>query len=115
MLNTIVDCGGNMKVFMDDARETPQGWTRTYNIEDTKALLLTRKVTHLSLDNDLGSLDHTTEGYNVVDWLERQVFDDPTFPVPEMTVHSSNSSRILYMNQAIRKLEMIRRQQVGGS
>jgi hypothetical protein len=104
-----------MKVYMDDARDTPLGWTRTYNIEDTKALLATREVTHLSLDNDLGSEDWTTEGYNVVDWLEEQVYNDPTFPIPEMTVHSSNASRMRYMNQVIRKLEMIRQQQVGGS
>lgn len=103
-----------MKIYMDDARETPRGWHRTYNIEETKALLLTRQVSHLSLDNDLGSLDHTTEGYNVLDWLEEQVYNDPTFPIPEMTVHSSNASRAQYMRQVIRKLENIRQQQVGG-
>ena len=104
-----------MKVFMDDARETPEGWVRTYNVEETKNLLSTRLVTHLSLDNDLGSLDHTTEGYNVLNWLEEVVFDDPTFPIPEMQVHSSNASRAQSMRQTIRKLENIRQQQVGGS
>lgn len=103
-----------MKIFMDDARETPRGWHRTYNIEETKTLLLTRKVTHLSLDNDLGSENPDTEGYHVLDWLEEQVYHDPTFPIPEMTVHSSNLSRKLYMGQVIRKLEVIRQQQVGG-
>lgn len=103
-----------MKIYMDDARETPHGWHRTYNIEETKTLLLTRQVTHLSLDNDLGSLDYTTEGYNVLDWLEEQVYNDSTFPIPELFVHSSNASRAQYMRQVIGKLELIRRQQVGG-
>ncbi len=103
-----------MKIFMDDERVTPEGWERTYTVEETKEKLLTRKVTHLSLDNDLGSLDHTTEGYNVLDWLEEQVYNDPTFPVPEMTVHSANASRAQYMRLAIKKLENIRQQQIGG-
>lgn len=111
----MLGCGGNMKVFMDDARDTPEGWTRTYNIEETKGLLLTRQVTNLSLDNDLGSTDHTTEGYHVVDWLEELIHDDPTFPVPEVKVHSSNASRHVYMTQVIKKLELIRQQQMGGS
>ncbi len=104
-----------MKVFMDDARETPEGWVRTYNIEETKNLLSTRLVTHLSLDNDLGSTNPDTEGYHVLDWLEEVVYNDPTFPIPELAVHSSNLSRKLYMGQVIRKLEQIRQQQVGGS
>lgn len=113
-LNITLDCGGKMKLFMDDLRDTPSGWERTYTVEETKAVLLTRKVTHLSLDNDLGSLDHTTEGYNVLDWLEEQVYNDSTFPIPEMTVHSANASRAQYMRQVIRRLEQIRQQQVGG-
>jgi len=97
-----------MKVFMDDARETPKGWHRTYNIEETKAALMTRKVVALSLDNDLGSPDPTTEGHHVLSWLEEQVNDDPTFPIPDMRVHSSNAGRAPSMRQAIAKLERIR-------
>lgn len=103
-----------MKVFMDDRRATPDGWIRTYDIEITKTLLTTRKVTHLSLDNDLGSKDHKTEGFNVLNWLEEQVYDDPTFPIPEITVHSSNTSRASMMKVVAAKLEHIRQQQIGG-
>lgn len=103
-----------MKVFMDDERATPEGFTRTYNVADTKALLLTRQVSFLSLDNDLGSLDPATEGYQVLNWLEEEVFNDPTFPIPEMVVHSSNASRAMSMRQTIKKLELIRQQQIGG-
>lgn len=108
-------CGGKMKVFMDDERQTPEGWVRTYTVEETKNLLSTRMVTHLSLDNDLGSLDPKTEGFNVLNWLEEVVDDDKTFPIPEMQVHSSNASRAMSMRQTIARLEHIRQQQVGGS
>lgn len=104
-----------MKVFMDDARTTPEGWVRTYNIEETKNLLSTRLVTHLSLDNDLGSLDPKTEGFNVLNWLDELVDSDPTFPIPEIKVHSSNAGRAQSMRLAVGRLERIRQQQVGGS
>ena len=104
-----------MKVFMDDVREAPEGWTRTYNIEETKALLLTRQVISLSLDNDLGSLDPKTEGHHVLSFLEEVINDDMTFPIPVMTVHSSNAARAQSMSQTIKRLELIRQQQIGGS
>ncbi len=113
--NTIGLYGGNMKLYMDDERITPEGWERSYTVEETKEKLLTRTVTHLSLDNDLGSEDPKTEGYNVLNWLEEEVFHDPTFPIPIITVHSANAGRTPMMRMVAAKLEMIRQQQVGGS
>lgn len=101
-----------MKVFMDDLRETPREWTRTYTVEETKTLLLTRQVTHLSLDNDLG--EGLEEGYKVLDWLEEMVYNDTTFPIPVITVHSANATRVEYMKRTITHMEHIRQQQVGG-
>lgn len=94
-----------MKLFLDDERETPPGWTRVYTVAEAIAQLQTRAVTHLSCDNDLGSLDSTQEGYRVLDWLEETVFHDRTFPVPEITVHSSNASRVEYMQRAVRSIQ----------
>lgn len=102
-----------MKIYMDDARETPEGWTRTYTVEETIAALLTQKVTHLSLDNDLG--EGLQEGYKVLDWLEETVHGDMHFPMPEVHIHSSNSSRVAYMHAALKSIERIRQQQIGGS
>ncbi len=102
-----------IKVFMDDARETPHGWHRTYTVDETIAVLQTRTVTHLSLDNDLG--ENQPEGYKVLDWLEETVYNDTSFPMPEVTVHSSNASRVEYMHRTLRNIERIRQQQVGGS
>jgi len=102
-----------MRIYMDDARETPRGWTRTYTVEETIAVLETRTVTHLSLDNDLG--EGVPEGYKVLDWLEEAVYNDMHFPMPEVTIHSSNASRVEYMQRALKSIERIRQQQVGGS
>ncbi len=103
----------NMMIYMDDARETPLGWHRTYTVQETILALQTRTVTHLSLDNDLG--EGQPEGYKVLDWLEETVYNDKTFPMPEVKVHSSNASRVEYMHRALRNIERIRQQQVGGA
>lgn len=103
-----------MKVFMDDVRATPVGWVRTYTVVETLALLETRQVQVLSLDNDLGDLDPKTEGYNVLDRLEEWAYFDHSFPIPEIMVHSSNAARKDYMNRVIHKLNLIRQQQIGG-
>lgn len=102
-----------MKVYMDDERETPEGWTRTYTVEETVEHLESRTVTDLSLDNDLG--EGQEEGYKVVDWLEETVYFDSTFPMPVVTVHSANASRVQYMKRALDNIERIRQQRVGGS
>ncbi len=44
-----------IKVYLDDERQTPKGWTRTYSVNQTITLLKTGLVTHLSLDHDLGA------------------------------------------------------------
>jgi len=99
-----------MKVFLDDCRPTPDGWVRTYTVDQTLILLASRQVKAISLDNDLG--EDQKEGYKVLDELEEMVYYDPTFPIPEMAVHSSNASRVQYMKQVIAKLEAIRQQQM---
>lgn len=107
-------CHGTIKLYMDDERSTPEGWHRTYRVDDTMYWLSSRRVTHLSLDNDLGSEDPATEGFNVLNRLEEWVFYDKTFPIPIITIHSANVSRAASMKQVAAKLELIRQQQVGG-
>jgi len=79
-----------MKVYLDDERTTPEGWTRVYWPEEAIKLLKTGEVTHISLDHDLGDDDHGT-GYDVVLWIEEAVFTK-SFKPPHMQVHSANSS-----------------------
>lgn len=102
-----------MKIYLDDERITPEGWVRAYTVEEVIEHLKTRQVTHLSLDNDLG--DGLQEGYKVLDFMEEEVHNDMTFPIPEISVHSANSSRVQYMLRACKSIERIRQQQIGGS
>jgi len=103
-----------IKLYLDDERETPEGWLRVWGIEQAKLILRTRTVSHLSVDNDLGSLDPKTEGHHILSWLELQVYEDPTFPIPIITIHSANAGRVPSMRQVADKLEQIRQQQEGG-
>jgi hypothetical protein len=107
--------GPEIKLYLDDERPTPDGWVRVWGIQQAKIILGTRKVTHLSVDNDLGNLDPKTECFNLLNWLEETVHNDPTFPVPVITVHSANAGRVPSMRQTAAKLEKIRQEQVGGS
>lgn len=105
--------GGEMKVYMDDERHTPAGWERTFTVKQTIDKLMTRQVTHLSLDNDLGW--DQEEGYKVMDWLEETVYNDMSFPMPEITIHTANAARGAYMQRVLNNIERIRQQQIGGS
>lgn len=102
-----------MKIYLDDERVTPEGWIRAYTVEQVIEYLKTRQVKFLSLDNDLG--EGFQEGWKVLDFLEETVYNDLTFPIPVITIHSANASRVQYMQQALRTIERIRQQQIGGA
>jgi hypothetical protein len=97
-----------MKVYLDDERPTPAGWTHARWPEDVIKLLKTGQITHLSLDHDLGDDDHGT-GYDVLLWLERVVATEQFNP-PVMTVHSANTSARDKMNLAIQSIERFLRE-----
>lgn len=97
-----------MKLYLDDERPTPDGWVRSYTVKETLDWLKTGRVTHLSLDNDLGSNDPSTEGFNVLDKLEEWVHDVDGFPIPIITIHSANAGRTPSMRKIAAKLELIR-------
>ena len=79
-----------MRVFLDDERNTPEGWIRVYWPDEAIELLKTGKVTEISLDHDLGDDDRGT-GYDVVLWIEEAVFSNGFIP-PVIKVHSANIS-----------------------
>ncbi len=96
-------------VYLDDERPTPEGWTRTYTVQETIALLETRKVVELSLDNDLGIYGKENEGLSVLRWLEekcdpRNPDHDPKFPIPIVHAHTANLSARRDMQIGIIKL-----------
>lgn len=92
-----------MRVFLDDTRPAPLGWTLVRWPEEVIALLETGTVTHLSLDHDLGDDEHGT-GYDVCLWLEEAVLTRG-FKAPQVTVHSANVAGRARMEQAIKSME----------
>ncbi|KAB7774805.1 MULTISPECIES: cyclic-phosphate processing receiver domain-containing protein [unclassified Xanthomonas] len=94
-----------MRVFLDDERETPAGWTRAYWPDDVIALLQTGKVEELSLDHDLGD-DARGTGYDVVLWIEEAVALRSFVP-PRMHVHSANTSARDKMRLGIKAIERL--------
>ncbi len=77
-----------MRVFLDDERTTPDGWTRVYWPDEAIQLLDSAEVTHLSLDHDLGD-DARGTGYDVIKWIEEAVLRRGYRP-PHITIHTAN-------------------------
>lgn len=94
-----------MKVFLDDERETPDGWVRAFWPSEVVALLDTGAVEELSLDHDLGD-DQIGTGYDVVLWIEEAVALR-NFKPPRIAVHSANSSARDKMLAGIRSIEAL--------
>ena len=79
-----------MKVYLDDERSTPEGWTRVYWPDEAVALHAAGEVAEISLDHDLGD-DKRGTGYDVILWIEEAVALRGFSP-PIIFVHSANSS-----------------------
>ena len=82
-------------------RIPPQGWTLTSTVKETIEAIKTGNVTHLSLDHDLGDIPET--GYDVLLWIEKEVFCYGLIP-PIISVHSDNSSARIKMELAIKSI-----------
>jgi hypothetical protein len=91
-----------MRVFLDDERQTPNGWVRVYWPDEAIALLASGQVEELSLDHDLGD-DSRGTGYDVVVWIEEAVALRGFRP-PKLSVHSANSSARLKMESGIQSI-----------
>lgn len=91
-----------MKVYLDDERETPNGWVRVYWPSEAIEILKTNKVKEISLDHDLGNDDRGT-GYDVVLWIEESVVTKG-FKAPIIKVHSANSSARAKMELGIKSI-----------
>lgn len=80
-----------ISVFLDDLRDTPEGWVRTYTPQETIELLKNGNVEHISLDHDLGDDEAIGTGYDVLLWLEEQVATRRATP-PVIWLHTDNAS-----------------------
>lgn len=89
-----------MKVYLDDLRPTPKGYdVRVYTAQGAIDVLSSGRVTHISLDNDLGEGD-VGEGRDVAKWLENAAFHND-IPRCEIVVHSANPVARDYILKAI--------------
>ncbi len=95
-----------MKIFLDDIRTPPgKDWELSKSAQDCVTHLNTGKVTHLSLDHDLGE-DLT--GYDVLVWLERYIVDNPEFKIPAIFIHTANPVGRQKMIAALNKIHKLR-------
>jgi hypothetical protein len=94
-----------MKVYLDDERPVPSGWTLVRWPEEAIELLITGQVTAISLDHDLGDDEHGT-GYDVILWIEEAVATTQFTP-PHITVHSANSSARQKMELGIESIKRL--------
>ena len=92
-----------MRVFLDDERQTPDGWVRVWWPDEAIELLKSGQVTEISLDHDLGD-DARGTGYDVVLWVEEAVAQHAFVP-PKIHVHSANSSARQKMLAGIAAIE----------
>jgi len=91
-----------MKVFLDDERDTPQGWIRTCTPEETIHILSKHSVKMISLDHDLG--ENIGTGYDVLLWIENKVFTE-NYKSPEIIIHTSNPSARRKMELTVQKIK----------
>jgi hypothetical protein len=97
-----------MRIYLDDVRDTPEGWVRCYFPEEVIELLKTGEVEELSLDFDLGfrGEEEWRTGEVPLQWLEEQVFTGQWhFPLPKIIVHSANPVGRARLKRAIDAIE----------
>ena len=98
-----------VNVFLDDIREAPSGFIRTYTVDETIKELEENNgnVGILSLDNDLGL--GLPEGYFVLDWIEEQAMTNPNFIMPDIIkIHSKNVAAKIRMERIKKRLDEIK-------
>ena len=68
-----------MKLWIDDERPAPYGWTPATSFDDAKALLqdaiLNRTLDAVSFDHDLGDADERRNGYALACVMEQAAVD----------------------------------------
>jgi len=81
-----------MKVYLDDLRTPPSGWILVKTAKAAINLLKTNKVTDISLDHDFGDEKKFGTGYDVIVWIEKQIYTNKKFKIPNIKIHTANIS-----------------------
>lgn len=75
------------RLWLDDLRPAPPGWTKVRSVNAAIRLLETGSVTHASLDYDLGDYaEDGGDGYHIVDWMA----EHEVWPAEGVCCHSGN-------------------------
>lgn len=77
-----------MRIWLDDIRKAPDGWTHVKTFDQFRAAFETGPVEAVSFDNDLGWGQR--EGWEIANWLLREVQDGRMRAPAEMRCHSMN-------------------------
>lgn len=92
-----------LKVYLDDKRNTPDGYFRVFWPSQMAQILEEFEVEEVSLDHDLGDDDIGT-GYDVVCYIEEKVYFNRDYVVPVMKTHTDNSSARDKMQRGIKQI-----------
>ena len=101
-----------IRVWLDDVRDAPEGWTRAYTAQEAIALLEAGGVVEISLDHDLGDETTCGTGYQVATWIEEAVATRGFVP-PTIKVHSANVVGRERMQRAIESIARLRQRKSG--
>lgn len=101
-----------MKIYLDDERKTPSGWTRVYWPDEVIEFLKKGNVDVISLDHDLGD-DSRGTGYDVLLWIEEKVSNTKYIP-PEIIIHTANISARRKMEAAVIQIQEILKRRKNG-
>ncbi|MGO9837683.1 MAG: YpsA SLOG family protein [Polyangiaceae bacterium] len=99
--------GAEIRVWLDDVRPAPAGWTHAKTARETIALLAAGGVVEISLDHDLGDEATCGTGYEVACWIEEAVATRGFVP-PAIRIHSANVVGRERMQRAIDSIERLR-------
>jgi hypothetical protein len=89
-------------LWIDDERNPPEGWIWVKTSLDAIKAIRTCQFEAISFDHDLGETGGT--GYEVLLYLEAEVFRNPEFRCPKMLIHSANPVGRQRMQQAINSI-----------
>ena len=95
-----------MKIWLDDMRTEPKGWVRCMTPGAVIEALRRGIVDELSLDHDLGEAIRGN-GYDVLLWIEEQVFTNPDFVLPKINIHTANPAARIRMIAAAKQIQKI--------
>ncbi len=78
------------KIWLDDIRLPPEGWTWVKTSTEAMLALSTGNVEEISLDHDLGDEeDDTNTGYTVAKFIEKEAYLK-RLPKLKWKIHSAN-------------------------